>query len=233
MELRSRALVVGGYLPPMATGSFQIASRDRITAIWNELAPAQSFGRLQLDRGANGVEFFGETPDDGLVIRPPLVQSRRRISADDGNESAGLAAAALGAVARHLGTDRILDLAVRTVCHLEGATPGFITTDLLRLGDQEFTQLAPAQEVATGVQYLISRERGNFDLRVEPIEIEGAETVLVTVEGRFEGPTTTRTLGEVIAEAQAYVREAVEPFLAAHARPDTDSPVAAMERGSS
>jgi hypothetical protein len=221
MDLIPKALVIGGFVPPVPPGQEQLTA-ERVNRIWAEVAPAHGFTQLQMAPDHSAAQFLGATPDDGVSIQPPLIQVRSTIRTT-ASEAAADAQAIFRTVARLIGAAQIFNLGIRHV--YQGRVPnndgrGFVLHRVLSRTEEDLADLeAGAEGMWGGVKYLIPHAEGHYELKIEPFQADEMRSLFIDLDAQYQGPASVDSIANRADDAHQYLTGSVNRYLDRLAEP--------------
>lgn len=211
VELIPKGVVVGLFAatPPGAP------DRDRLNRVWSELSSRQDYRQFTVT--GDGAQLLGATPDDALVIQPPLVQVRSsaRLGAQNAADEAQVA---VKTVARHMGWAQFFNLGIKHVYHF--AAPGndahaFLLQRLLRLEPESHANLERGGAFWAGLKYgATASDNSAYTVSIEPFLADN-QFVFVDLDAQYAGPVDPDRIMEKAGEVSDYAIHSLRPYLEA------------------
>jgi hypothetical protein len=215
VQLIPRALVVGGFVPPAPPGQQQVTV-ERVNRIWSELAPVHGFTQLQMVPDGSGANFVGRTPDDGVMIQPPLIQTRSQIGTT-AEQAADDAQAIFAAVLRHLGIGQLFNVGIRLVYNApmpDNDARSFVLRRVLSADEDRLADLAAGSEALWGgVKYVVPLPDRQYTLTIEPLQLDDMRSLFIDLDAQFPGEAPVDSITRRAADAQGYLAGPVDRYL--------------------
>ena len=209
MELIPKVLVVGLF----AAAQPGPLDRDRVNRIWDELSSRHEY--RQLSHFCESVGFIGTSPDDALVIEPPLVQVRSTARLGLKN-AADEAAVAVKSVARHLGYKQFFNLGIKYVFHApapNGAAIDYVMHRLLGRDQSQLSALDRGGGIWAGLKYgMEASDASAYTLVIEPL-LADDKFLFIDLDAQFPGPADPAEIQERAREAEDYAYRAIRQYL--------------------
>lgn len=209
MELIPKALVVGLF----AATQPGAPDREKLNRVWTDLSSRQEYRHLNFT--GEGAQFLGATPDDALVIQPPLIQVRSTARLGLHN-AADEAQTAIKTVARLLGYGQFFNLGVKHVFHVPA--PGndaraFVMNRLLSRDPVELGQLERGGDLWAGVKYGVSAPDGSaYVVVIEPV-IADNQLMFIDLDSQFPGEADLDRIDDRVMEAGDYATRTIGQYL--------------------
>jgi hypothetical protein len=212
VEIIPKALVVG-VLAALAPGA---ADLEKVNRIWMQLSRRMGYRQMQMNPAGEGATFLGASPDDALLIQPPLLQFRSpapmgfATAADDAQVS-------LKTAAEQLGATQFASLGIRHVAHVPAPNNdarGFLQHQLLKMNSDEVGGLERGGQSWSGLKYWAEAADASstYQLSIEPL-IADPKFLFVDLDAQFAGPAELERLQDRAGEAARYVTETVRAYL--------------------
>jgi hypothetical protein len=215
MDLIPRALVIGGFIPPAPPGQQQVTA-DRLNRTWSEVAPLHGFTQLQIAPDQSSAEFLGRTPDNGVTIRPPLIQVRATIETTAAN-AADSAESIFRVVFRHLGVSALFNLGIKhiyTAPAPDNDARTFILRRVLRRDDEDLAALiSGSPNPWAGVKYLVPFPDHQYTVIIEPWQLDQMQSLFIDLDALFPGEAHLDSITSRARDAQEYLSGAVGRYL--------------------
>ena len=215
MDFLPKAFVVGVFaaLPPAA------ASSDAINRIWMQLS--RRMGYRQLVQGGEGGAQFITSPEDALVITPPLIQFRHPATLGFAN-AADDAQVCLKTVGEHLGSPELSNLGIKHVAWWPAQQKdarAFVQNQLLPGAGADLPDLARGGDGWVGVKYGIDGpDSARTTLVIEPLMADNS-FVFVDLDVQHPGVVDLDRITDRTADSERYLSDTVQPYLERAAPP--------------
>lgn len=209
-----QALVVAVVTPPPGVPGGVQVDADRLNRIWSELASLHGYRQYALAPDQSGAEFTGASQAEGLVIRPPLIQLRDKISFTAG-QSAEKLQDGLKVVMRHLGVNQIFNLGIRHIYHAttpENDGRGFVMHRVLGKVEDEIAGLSVGERLWLGLKLVTGAADRQYTLVVEPLQAD-ERLLYVDLDAQFPGQASPDAVKERAHDAEQYLTTSVRGYL--------------------
>jgi hypothetical protein len=197
--------------PPGATP----VTRDVINRIWSDVVKEYPYQSLQLDpSGGGGAAFVGATPDEAVIIQPPLVQVRELVGIGGVPDTARKIAFVLQAAVHHLSGTLPVNLGVKLI--YRAPAPGGNAIEFLRSefvkGDDDMRSLAGGMEYEASVKLIMKSADVTYTLLIEPLHADLAYLYL-DLDTQYQGVVDITRIAERIGQAESFLSTQVRTFL--------------------
>lgn len=190
-------------------------TRDVINRIWSDVVKEYPYQSLQFDpAGGGGAAFVGSTPDEAVILQPPLVQVRELAGAGGVPESARKIAFVLQAVVHHLSGTLPVNLGVKLVYRVPspgGSSIDFLLSEFVK-GENDMRSLAGAMEFEASIKLVLKGTDVVHTVLIEPLHAD-LSYLYLDLDTQFQGVVDVARVAERIGQAEAFLSTQVRTFL--------------------
>lgn len=193
-----------------------IPSRDVINRIWADVVKVYPYQALQMEPSGKGGAFVGSSPEDVVVIQPPLIQVRALVD-EDPKGMAGVGervAYVFRTIAHHLGGPPPQNLGVKVV-YLATApghdAPAFVRAELVK-GDEDIRSLAGGLEASVSVKIMMHSPEVAYTLVIEP-RLGDPTLLYLDLDAQFPGLIDIEKVDDRVHQADQFMTYQVKNFL--------------------
>ena len=219
VELTTKALVAGVFLPPVAANPLsptfvppsESVSRDKINRIWADVVKEHPYQGLNFQPGGGAV-FAGSSMEQLVLIQPPLIQVRELVELDV-RRVAQRIQMIFKAIHHHLG-GLAQNLGIKLVAN--APAPGndsvaFIRSELLK-GDEDAISLAGSLNLDASVKLTMTGPEHVYALSIEPLRSD-LTSLFIDLDCQFPGACDLEHTSERVMQADSFMQQQVRAYL--------------------